>query len=124
MLVTQMKDRGMAVTNVTPSLAQGQLRGYTQDNVPNLQVAIKARAKNIVLDPKNTRKVPPQLLVYIIDDPKAYDDLKRFTMNELPVPVVSQVLLGRLSLPRSFLFSTLVLNFAAAKNRLKDRGVD
>ncbi|KAL8283156.1 hypothetical protein RQP46_005934 [Phenoliferia psychrophenolica] len=86
-LVKQLKDRGMAVPNERPSLLYGSTSGDAR-----LQ-CVKDLARSIVTAPGNKKKEAPQLMIFILTDPKTYDDIKRDVTMALPVPVASQVML-------------------------------
>ncbi|KAI5479305.1 argonaute [Pseudohyphozyma bogoriensis] len=95
-LIGQMKQRGMVVPNERPIIKRG--------NMANRFPSIQDACRDVVVNDKNPRKEPPQLLIFILSDHKTYDDVKRDAMMSLPAPVPSQALL--------------------LKNILKDRGVD
>ncbi|KAM0756440.1 Piwi-domain-containing protein [Meredithblackwellia eburnea MCA 4105] len=83
-LVKQMKDRGMAVRNERPHITYGNA---------DKTASVKDLARQIVN--ANPKKEPPQLMIFILRDPKDYDEVKITATMGLPVPVASQVLLGK-----------------------------
>ncbi|BGP25278.1 argonaute [Rhodotorula toruloides] len=58
-----------------------------EDRLTTLERAAKLVMQN---NPQNKARQPPQLIFCILQDPKAYDDIKRKSALELPVPVTTQ----------------------------------
>ncbi|GAA5925866.1 hypothetical protein JCM10213_007307 [Rhodosporidiobolus nylandii] len=85
-LMSQFKQRGMAVVNGTPKIVY-------QTNEDAL-TTLKAAA-NLVLvnNPANRNQVPPQMIFCILKDPKRYDSIKKTAAFDLPIAVPTQVLL-------------------------------
>ncbi|GAA6054538.1 hypothetical protein NBRC10513_006076 [Rhodotorula toruloides] len=101
MLIQQAASRGCQIK--IP--ADQQLKVTYWDGREDRLSTLK-RAANLVMqnNPQNKAGQPPQLIFCILQDPKAYDDIKRKSALELPVAVTTQCCL--------------------LKNIFKPRGVD
>lgn len=52
-------------------------------------------AKLMLIQVRSNPPVAPQILFFIVDDRSIYDELKRVTMTQLPLAIVSQVLMSQ-----------------------------
>ncbi|BGP40812.1 Protein argonaute [Rhodotorula kratochvilovae] len=87
-LMKQAKARGMKILDDQP-------RGIEYwDGREDLVSPFKRACNKVIVDnPRNPKGLPPQMVFCLLSDPKRYDEIKRKAAFELPVAVLTQVLL-------------------------------
>ncbi|GAA5908226.1 hypothetical protein JCM5296_000418 [Sporobolomyces johnsonii] len=89
-LMNQARLRGMSIKVPQPKAVE-----YWDGREDTKEPIRRAANAIIVNNPTNPSRAPPQILFFILRDPKMYDDLKRKAAFEFPVAIPSQVLLAK-----------------------------
>ncbi|GAA5968532.1 hypothetical protein JCM3765_006724 [Sporobolomyces pararoseus] len=88
-LMTQAQARGMNIKSPQPRVVIRAAPGEATKS------PIARACQAIVQDRTNPTHLPPQLLFFVLGDPKAYNGVKRSAAFDFPVAIPSQVLLGK-----------------------------
>ncbi|GAA5897871.1 argonaute/piwi family protein [Sporobolomyces salmoneus] len=88
-LMSQAQARGMNIKSPQPRVVIRAAPGEST------KAPISRAAQAIVNDRANPSHLPPQLLFFVLADPKAYNGVKRSAAFDFPVAIPSQVLLAK-----------------------------